>query len=816
MLVMVLIWILNSLFSLISKKFGLNIDRSILSCGITAYSGSKPADPDKIKMIMMYNQERGEDSTGWAVNNKIIKDTEKVMKFIQKNPLIITPEDDNFTIVAHARKASSGLRYSKELAHPFGIYENDTEKEDYDLILAMNGTLSNTELLANRWDIEFKTNTNSDTQMLAKAMVKLGEENYREALELYDGWATLAFFHPLEKNTLMIYKDPDRPLYLWNIAPDQMYISSMEEPLLAIGAAQNELKYFKPNFLYKIVEGKITYDKIVDRKPLKPIVTYPIGNRIGYKKGKHYNTDYETWQNQGGESFIEMTSKKDEVILIKNRPNESKNHDNRGNKVYTINERYYRNGHPLEGKNFITDIGKMKSELEAVKLNMEPMFFICGYKCLSEKAYDTVFERVKDQHDKFSLDKFKSIRVSEFVEFFSYPVLTLIDEEEGWILDNHYTSSLKKRGDTLSFSPFLSDEEFKLIFRCKWTKITKKVICDNIGFRKKEVSVDADNDDLTSIESEVTTRAWLIDKFKTEESDNPNYYYTITRRDLWRVNTSDSLKKYFFELIMRIGLNYLVVSKVMLKDLRKEAEVSMFSGKQFLKDMEKITSLIKTKVKDEDISNMTNHNMHISTDLTTKEKIQIHEQNQNIFTEDDIINSIKCCNILYKSPNFANDIHEAKEEILDDLKTSWVVNNSDKELYDFYEAVLLSLNTVERISKSELLYALESDPKDLSAKAHSTYREWHNFMRDCGDLQISENECVRENSKEIVVEPEAEVLDAEYYESSFLSELEELLESVKEIKGRMDKTETNLRTERFNKLNVSLAGSIMYISKILQ
>ena len=114
---------LNIILSLFRKR-----KSGYLFCGMVGYCGDVPADPNLLKLMMLYNQERGEDSTGFAINNVITKDTIKVSKFLMKNPINIAPEDENFTFVAHARKRSSGGATFKELAHPFGMYRCGTEK----------------------------------------------------------------------------------------------------------------------------------------------------------------------------------------------------------------------------------------------------------------------------------------------------------------------------------------------------------------------------------------------------------------------------------------------------------------------------------------------------------------------------------------------------------------------------------------------------------------------------------------------------------------------------------------------------------------
>lgn len=792
MLLMVLIWTLNTAFSLLSKYFGLRVDPTRLFCGITAYCGNKPANPDWIKMIMMYNQERGEDSTGWAVNNKIVKDNEKVTKFIQANPLIVTPEDENFTIVGHARKSSSGPR-NKELAHPFGIYEDDTEKEVYDLILAMNGTLTNTELLSKKWGIDFKYGTNSDTQMLAKAMVKLGS-GFIEALELYDGTATLAFFMPKYKNTLLIYKDPERPLYCWNQSKNQMYISSLQEPLLAIGADKKSVLAFRDGEFFEIEEGVIINNERVIRTPEK----YPVfknNSRMGFNKNRsHYHSDYE----YDGYSAYEYPTQSvsvipaKEKISLKARIEEKSYHDNKGGVIYTINERYFRNGHFVDGKFNITDRGKVKSDTKDAKT----YFFTNGYMCKSEEDYNIVVKKSADENGVFNRDKFISIRLSDMIEHFQYPAIAIVDRQEKWLLNSEHSSKLKKINDKLIFTPFLSDEEFTLIYKDDCTKINRKVIC-NIGEITKKVTNEYHlSKDLMSEVSEIETVRFLTEKFKKEASDSPHYFNTLVRQELWRVQPSDVLKEYVFNLILRMAIYEDVINEKQLKEIKIEGAKNLYSGKDYINEMQSVIRNLQKKLKEKG-------NENIAIGKTTLEKIKIVEDNPEQFSQKDCIESIKSCNSYFLNDHFTDDIYHAKEDELDLLKNEWVAGN-DKDLFEFYEGVLLCFNTIGKMSDQEFLYALEADSMDRLLKANEIYKKWHEYLSDCENCTIKQEE---EPVKDVIVDEKLlEEKDEDYYENEYVSEVQEIVETMKDVYDRMEKVETALRTPRFMKVKVRLGA----------
>lgn len=838
MLVMVLIWFLNGLFSLFSNWFGVKPIINVLSCGLTGYSGSKPADPAKIKMIMMYNEERGEDSTGWAINDQVVKDTDKVTKFITKNKLVLSSKDENFTIIAHARKTSSGARYDKELAHPFGIYNGDN-KDKFDLILAMNGTLSNTDLIAKEFKEEYKANTNSDTQILSRIISRLGPNDYREALKLYDGNATLLFYFPQNPNTLLVYKDPDRPLFCWNQNENQIYISSLREPLLAIGADDKDICYFEANHLYYIDKGVITNKENITRTPKKHVATFPKRAACGVDYAYGHTGRYEHYDFETGvvEKSSLLSSKPNDQKLMKRSDNKSL-HSGRGNKIYTINERYFRNGHPLQGKYFIGNTGKLTDQQKASLWTPEDKgkpeysrayYFINGHMCKTELDYNSIVSKCKDIHGNFDLEQFKQIRISEFVENFEYPVVTICDKKEVWIVSDEYLEALVRKGDKVVITPFLSDEEFTIVRTDKWTTTSNKLACE-VGEVKSANNLFSESiADVTSEENESETEEFLIGKLKTEASISPNFYYCAVRKDFWRKNISQELKEYFFNFLFNLSLKYQVISESSLIDLKLQATTTEYSGKEFTKNLESIIQNLKKKVMTAKVDTLST----TLEELSTEDKITLHSNNPGVFSEEDIINSIKIVNPFLRGNGFDTDIYNAETEI-EIIENNWIKNQKlEGEVRSFCEASLICLAEVQVITSNELLYILEEDLEIIKSKTHIQYKKWHAIVnKKTNEQKSNDDKTPDENGKEEDCENDIEnsILDTEslsdenntpekltpeYYYDEFQSEVNEIFNNMGELKFRMKNLEEQSKNSNFLKLEVKFSDLITYSVKHL-
>lgn len=218
-------------------------------CGIVAYNGPKTEDLniDKLKLLLYGNQERGKDSLGYYT-----KECGVVKKLGLPETILST---STFTIsgkgmfIGHVRAATSGAKIEQN-AHPF--------KHD-NIILVMNGTLSNHFELAREYGLDIKK-FDVDSDILTAIIAKTQNE---VALTKIKGGCAVVF---TDTNTdkMYVYRNNDRPLYRGKLG-NSMYISSMLIPLKIIGCS--DVKEFKDGYLYTIENGEILTQKVV-----KPVI----------------------------------------------------------------------------------------------------------------------------------------------------------------------------------------------------------------------------------------------------------------------------------------------------------------------------------------------------------------------------------------------------------------------------------------------------------------------------------------------------------------------------------------------------------------
>lgn len=788
---------LNLVLPYLMKLFGFKVDKSRLSCGIIGYSGNRPADPNILKLMMMFNMERGEDGTGWAINNKIEKDTEKVSKFLSTHSMDISPDDENFTIIAHARKSSSGTKTNKELVHPFGIYKNGVEKERLDLILAMNGTLTNTEIVAKEFKIDYTQWTNSDTQVIAKAMANLGEKEYIKVIEGYLGTATLVFFTPRHPNTLMVYRDPERPIYYWQKSKDEMYISSIKEPFYSVGGKEEEIGEFESEHLCRILKGKITKSEKVNREPLKYKAAYKQNTNhhstIGDRRKQYYEGQYENYFDYASPLIVET-----KVLNSKKNP-----HNGKGNFVYSIADRYYRNGHPIQGLLWINELGAVRDNpteqnplTEDEKKKINPYFFVNGYMCENEQSYNDLIKKCSDDKGNFSLIRFKFVYLSEIVEFFRYPVITIVDKKEKWILNKKYQQKILQTGDTVKVDMFLSTDEFTLKYNGEWTKTTHKEVCNLHEMKPKVIIVSSPNSNLKYKfnEQELIKRiprerqiSYLKNLIKTEKRKpvRSNYLYVLMRSDLFKLNPEDQLKSYFYVLLFDLLLREDVIDRAEHTDLVNLGLKEEYCSNDFLKSVDsKITKL--SEQYDDSIKDNSSNFSEIDNSTKTIDKINLLKLDESTFTEQDVIKSIRENNTFSNREDFRNDISDGDYDNFDEFCSTWINSDAIDDILPFLEGVLLCYNSVGHINDHNLVLALDKTKNDIRKIAESYYNEWKRVFNETSESLIAE-------TKNIIEDRIEEDLNGEESEKICKANYQELIDG---LKGYINEIDTLIDPEQ--------------------
>lgn len=759
-------------------------------CGLIGYCGSKPGDPQKIKLLLMFNMDRGEHATGWAINNTITKDSVKVAKFLETNEAVLTPEDENFTVIAHARKASIGNSYVKELAHPFGIYSDGEEKTNYDLILAMNGTLTNTEEMAKHWEVSF-TAMNSDTQILSKLIAKLGPKEYKKALESYCGTATLLFFSPKNPNVLMVYKDPERELYYWQKEKDEIYISSIEGSLYAIGALKVDVKPFTNNHLYKILKGKITKEELISRTPMFPV-------HVVRNKTKFCNNEYDNYDSEGCSANLFKTNNFINKELLRKTSHfemvdvcDNKNHTNRsGSDMYLVRDQYFRNGHPVTGEFYITKSGKIKSGSASDLTGGDKYWFLCGYMMKDEKSYDKLVDRCKDESGNYQSNKFKVIPMSDMIECFMYPVLSIVadtagKEEQRWVLNNEWAAKKKKRGDTIMLDMFLSEHVYELLYEGLCIEKAHKDVCTFVGSELKN----RPSFEIDEIERECSREnsiSFLMNLLSSTTAPHLDYYFTRVRTDLWKENDSDKVREYFSTMFLEIMLNEGVIRKETFQELSDQGNKDNWRGPDFITALEDSIRLFKTRAKESEI--------------------RIGSQNEiNKLGDEKIISILKDKNKFFSTTDFNNVLYDAKCNDLETMSLMFVrdPNLESSDFRYFFEAVLLGMNTVGEISNSELIKVIDQDNGKLKECAEVYYKSWKETVDKAAE---------RQQDGEITLKNE-ENWNKEDVEKDFKERLIELIAHMREIVTQGEILDDSLISTKTDKIVGHLKSQIEFLEK---
>lgn len=233
------------LFVVLINLFTGSYKSSNLYCGIVGFSGKKAYNPALIKFLLYWNSiERGKDATGiYTPNSGIIKDIKVAGDFISDEDIISQVKKDTY-LIGHVRAKTVGVN-SKDNAHPW---------EFNNIVGLHNGSLKDYYSLANQYSYP-SSDWSVDSQVLLKAVDLNFETNELfKVLGEYHGAAALLMYHK-SRNTIFACHDAERTLFYGYINKTEMYISSIEKPLQAIGCTN--IKAFDINKVYEIQGGEI-------------------------------------------------------------------------------------------------------------------------------------------------------------------------------------------------------------------------------------------------------------------------------------------------------------------------------------------------------------------------------------------------------------------------------------------------------------------------------------------------------------------------------------------------------------------------------
>jgi predicted glutamine amidotransferase len=403
-----------------------------LFCGLIGYSGANKADPMIIKILMMYNIERGKDASGICIDNKIYKVAESAEKFLSKG-VLNTNFNNTSTVIAHTRQGSVGIAKIAKNAHPFATYKGDYDEKTTatpEMILAMNGTISNMYNLDKKFYSGY-TYGDSDSAHLALMLTEY-KSQIKEILNEYEGAATLLYYYTEDKNTLNVWKCSERPLFYWQKSKNEIYISSLEESLKACCNTVEDLNNIHPfeDFNnYVIVSGeikskeqwRIVKPKVTNYVNTSPYVSHPQTAKvisqgsISYGYGEYYDLEDseapdDTYRSKSFQR-APVNGKENEIqgkIIIKNNEDSELDFAN-----INYSNRYFskKTGKPLHGQYVIMEktskvIRKLK-EVDQLENAWRIIYFFGGIMIRNIRLYNLLSKEFIENLNGDLLFKFK-------------------------------------------------------------------------------------------------------------------------------------------------------------------------------------------------------------------------------------------------------------------------------------------------------------------------------------------------------------------------------------------------------------------------
>jgi len=351
-------------------------------CGLVGYNGVSAPDPDKLKILWMYNLGRGDDSCGiyWdGLLKKGVGAKANVFNFIEATSL--KPIKKYFTVIGHTRKSTVGS-HTEDNAHPFGFYTEENHKEGKKVGLknvvpyavgAHNGIIRNREELRTKYGSKYKYNVDS-IELLNILVDSRATETNINVLNDYEGYAALLWSFT-DENKLYVFRGKssigedstgERPLFYWKKRGEKaVYISSIKESLMAICDDDDKegcIKAFEPNKIHIISDGQISTLKKQFNRESK-------GTTTSSSSSGSSTTSSGSNRRRASEVFIgypeKLVKKADQItrrdnngdFLIEDEPFFNPFGNDR---VVFVKGRYHKNGHILgqklkEGVSYLLD-----------------------------------------------------------------------------------------------------------------------------------------------------------------------------------------------------------------------------------------------------------------------------------------------------------------------------------------------------------------------------------------------------------------------------------------------------------------------------
>lgn len=247
-------------------------------CGI--YGAIGDYEPDKSKLLLLLNENRGRESTGIYFQNKIVKDKISAKEFLL-NHLDIFNSQHKY-ILGHTRQATTG-KVEKENAHPFQIGR---------IIGSHNGIINNFETLQKKYNTSFEV----DSQIIFYLLDTKGIEGLKELDGTFAIWY-IDQTKPYELNLLQHYSE-----LAVATARHCLYFTSDKRHLKITLSKKHNIFNLKQNRLYTININTLTitkqklslpkYERFYYRGYLHDIYEYDDYKYAGYNYNKKFNTYY--------------------------------------------------------------------------------------------------------------------------------------------------------------------------------------------------------------------------------------------------------------------------------------------------------------------------------------------------------------------------------------------------------------------------------------------------------------------------------------------------------------------------------------------